>query len=178
MCASAHSLMPRIRWWSDRHGRVHGAGEQAVALDGAQRPGEHLLADPGQPAGQLGVAHRARRVGAVDPGAGAGRRCQARPGSARPTCRRSDRAAGGWGSFAKNASQSTFAWARFWAAVVVGTGCSFLSAVLQRAWPQHRWADHDRGLNLRLRLCVSTSMITKDLHAYSVLNLRHKKGFS
>ncbi len=75
---------------------VDGAGDQAVALERAQRLGEHLLADAGEQAGQLGVAHRPGLAGTV--GAVGGRRCRARTGPARPTCRRSGRAAGGSGT--------------------------------------------------------------------------------
>ena len=44
---------------ADRDGRRHGAGDQAVALQGAQGLGQHLLADPGQLPGQLGEPQRA-----------------------------------------------------------------------------------------------------------------------
>ena len=137
MCASAHTFIPahhllegqtevgQLVGDRDRHGRRHGAGDQAVALEGAQRLGEHLLADPRQPARQLGVAHRSRLADVVLAGV-AGHRCRVRPAPARPTCRRSGRAAGGWGTRPGTTSYSAFACARFWAAVIVGIDRSFL----------------------------------------------------
>ncbi len=37
----------------DRHARGHCPGEQPVTFEGAQRLGEHLLADPGEAPGEL-----------------------------------------------------------------------------------------------------------------------------